>query len=133
MTNFDDFLDEQIENMESQKESEDPFYREANMKHLDEVIKGIEDGTRPLVEHELIEVEEKDKRNAEYMKKIDESLKQLSDGSVVVKTMEELEAFANCTYVDGQEQKEIEALNLDFENFDGKEITLDELLQGEEF
>jgi hypothetical protein len=37
---------------------------------------------------------------------------------------------ANCTYVDEQEQKEIEALNLDFENFDGKEITLDELLQG---
>lgn len=133
MTNFDDLFDEQIEDRESRKESEDSFYSEANMKHLDEVIKGIEDGTRPLVEHELIEVEEKDKRNAEYMKKIDESLKQLSDGSVVVKTMEELEAFANCTYVDGQEQKEIEALNLDFENFDGKEITLDELLQGEEF
>ena len=35
----------------------DPFYGEANMKHLDKVIKGIEDGTRPLVEHDLIEVD----------------------------------------------------------------------------
>lgn len=34
----------------------------------------------------------------------------------------------NCSYVDTQEQAEIEALELDFEQFDGKEITLDELL-----
>ena len=33
----------------------DPFYSEANIKHLTEIIGGIEDGTRPLVEHDLIE------------------------------------------------------------------------------
>ncbi len=38
--------------------SVDPFYSESNMKHLKKVIDGIEDGTRPLVEHDLIEVEE---------------------------------------------------------------------------
>lgn len=38
--------------------SADPFYSETNMKYLKKVINGIEDGTRPLVEHELIEVNE---------------------------------------------------------------------------
>jgi DNA-damage-inducible protein J len=33
----------------------DPFYSESNMKHLTAVIEGIENGSRPLVEHELIE------------------------------------------------------------------------------
>lgn len=37
---------------------------------------------------------------------------------------------ANCTYVDKYEQKEIEALNIDFSDLSGKELTLDELLQG---
>ena len=37
---------------------------------------------------------------------------------------------ANCAYMDSHEQKEIEALNIDFENLSGKELTLDELLQG---
>ena len=36
----------------------DRFYSESNMKHLLKVIDGIEDGSRPLTEHELIEVEE---------------------------------------------------------------------------
>lgn len=36
----------------------------------------------------------------------------------------------NCEFVDKQEQEEFEALNIDFENFDGKEIALDEFLQG---
>lgn len=36
----------------------DPFYSEANMKHLTKVIDGIEGGTRPLAEHDLIEVDE---------------------------------------------------------------------------
>ncbi len=36
----------------------------------------------------------------------------------------------NCSFVSKDEQLEIEAMNIDFENFDGKEITLDELLQG---
>lgn len=36
---------------------------------------------------------------------------------------------ANCAYLDEAEQKEIEALNIDFENLDGKEMTLDELLR----
>lgn len=36
---------------------------------------------------------------------------------------------ANCAFVDEVEQKELEALGLDFENVDGKELTLDELLQ----
>lgn len=34
-------------------------------------------------------------RNAEYLEKIDKSLKQFEEGKVVVKTMEELEAMAN--------------------------------------
>lgn len=38
--------------------SVDPFYSEINMKHVLEVIDGIESGTRPLVEHDLIEVDE---------------------------------------------------------------------------
>lgn len=36
----------------------------------------------------------------------------------------------NCSYMDNNEQKEIEALNIDFDNLSGKELTLDELLQG---
>ena len=36
----------------------DPFYSEANMKHLTSVIDGIENGTRPLTEHGLIEVDD---------------------------------------------------------------------------
>ena len=36
----------------------------------------------------------------------------------------------NCSYMDSNEQKEIEALNIDFDNLSGKELTLDELLQG---
>lgn len=34
-------------------------------------------------------------RNAEYLEKIDKSLKQVEEGKVVVKTMEELEAMEN--------------------------------------
>lgn len=37
---------------------------------------------------------------------------------------------ANCTYIDKQEQEEIEDLNIDFDDLNGKELTLDELLQG---
>lgn len=36
----------------------------------------------------------------------------------------------NCANMDSQEQEEIEALNIDFDNLSGKELTLDELLQG---
>ena len=35
----------------------DPFYSESNMKHLTAVIDGIENGSRPLAEHELIEAD----------------------------------------------------------------------------
>ena len=35
--------------------SADPFYSESNINHLNKVIDGIEDGTRPLTEHGLIE------------------------------------------------------------------------------
>ena len=38
--------------------SADPFYSESNMNYLTEVIDGIENGTRPLTEHELIEAED---------------------------------------------------------------------------
>lgn len=38
--------------------SADPFYSESNIRYLNKVIDGIEDGTRPLVEHDLIEVDE---------------------------------------------------------------------------
>ena len=37
---------------------------------------------------------------------------------------------ANCAYVDKNEQEEIEALNIDFDDLSGKELNLDELLQG---
>ena len=37
---------------------------------------------------------------------------------------------ANCAYIDIDEQEEIEALNIDFDNVSGKELTLDKLLQG---
>jgi len=37
---------------------------------------------------------EKAKRNAEYLEKIDRSFRQLEEGRVVIKTMEELEAMA---------------------------------------
>lgn len=37
---------------------------------------------------------------------------------------------ANCTFIDKNEQEEIESLNIDFENLSGKALTLDELLQG---
>lgn len=36
----------------------DPFYSESNMRYLKRVIDGIEDGTIPLTEHELIEVDD---------------------------------------------------------------------------
>lgn len=36
---------------------------------------------------------------------------------------------ANCDCMDSSEQKEIEALNINFDDMSGKEITLDELLQ----
>ena len=38
--------------------SADPFYSESNMKYLKNVIDGIESGTRPLTEHDLIEVDD---------------------------------------------------------------------------
>lgn len=38
--------------------SADPFYSENNMRYLNKVIGGIEDGTRPLTEHNLIEVDD---------------------------------------------------------------------------
>lgn len=38
--------------------SADPFYSESNINYLTKIIEGIEDGTRPLVEHNLIEVDE---------------------------------------------------------------------------
>ena len=38
--------------------SADPFYSESNMRYLSKVIDGIEDGTRPLVEHDLIEADD---------------------------------------------------------------------------
>ena len=36
----------------------DPFYSESNIRYLNKVIDGIENGTRPLAEHDLIEVDE---------------------------------------------------------------------------
>lgn len=46
------FADETtLENFEAE---EDPFYSESNMKHLNKIIKSIEDGTAKLTEHELL-------------------------------------------------------------------------------
>jgi len=38
---------------------------------------------------------QKSKRNLEYLMKLEESIKELEDGKVIVKTMEELEAMEN--------------------------------------
>ena len=38
--------------------SADLFYSESNINYLNKVIDGIEDGTRPLTEHHLIEADE---------------------------------------------------------------------------
>lgn len=38
--------------------SADPFYSESNIRYLFKIIDGIEDGTRPLAEHDLIEVDD---------------------------------------------------------------------------
>ena len=38
--------------------SADPFYSESNIRYFNKVIDGIENGTRPLTEHDLIEVDE---------------------------------------------------------------------------
>jgi len=46
-----------------------------------------------LSEKEYNELD-KARRNAEYLAKIDEAIQQVTDGRVVVKTMEELEAMA---------------------------------------
>ena len=40
------------------QDEEKTFYCPANMKHLLKVIEGIEKGTRPLKEHELLEADE---------------------------------------------------------------------------
>lgn len=37
----------------------DPFYNEKHMERLTHIIDGIENGTRPLAEHDLIEVDDK--------------------------------------------------------------------------
>lgn len=39
--------------------SADPFYSKTNINYLSEIINGIENGSRPLVEHNLIEVDNK--------------------------------------------------------------------------
>ncbi|MCH5193267.1 MAG: hypothetical protein J1F11_04845 [Oscillospiraceae bacterium] len=44
--------------MENTAQTADPFYSESNIRYLNKVIDGIENGTRPLTEHDLIEVEE---------------------------------------------------------------------------
>lgn len=36
----------------------DPFYSESNMRYLNKVISGIEDGTRSFTEHEMIEADD---------------------------------------------------------------------------
>jgi len=38
----------------------DKFYAESNIRYLNKIIDGIEDGTRPLAEHDLIEVDEEE-------------------------------------------------------------------------
>lgn len=38
--------------------SADPFYSESNMRHLEKIIRDIDEGRAHFVEHDLIEVEE---------------------------------------------------------------------------
>lgn len=37
--------------------SADPFYSESNIKHLEQVVKDINEGRAKLVEHDLVEVD----------------------------------------------------------------------------
>lgn len=37
--------------------SADPFYSESNIRHLEEIVQRINNGTANLVEHDLIEVD----------------------------------------------------------------------------
>ncbi|MDR0767993.1 MAG: type II toxin-antitoxin system Phd/YefM family antitoxin [Methanosarcinales archaeon] len=47
-----------------------------------------------LEEYNAIMDEQKRLRNIEYLKKIDDSIQQVKDGKIVVKTLEELTEFA---------------------------------------
>lgn len=40
---------------------------------------------------------DKNERNAEYLRKLERGIEQVREGSVIVKTMDELEAMANET------------------------------------
>lgn len=73
-----------------------------NFKEISEIIKSGEkvlisrphnDNLVVLSEKEYNELE-KARRNAEYLAKIDESMHQIADGKIVVKTIEELEEMA---------------------------------------
>ena len=74
-------------------------------KYCDDVVENNDiiivsrngNGKENMVWIDLIAYNElqKAKQNLEYMMKLEESFKQLDEGKVVVKTMEELEAMAN--------------------------------------
>lgn len=46
------------ENYNSDDKNTDPFYSESNIQYLTSIIKGVENGTVQLTEHELIEVDD---------------------------------------------------------------------------
>ncbi len=46
------------ENYNSDDKNTDPFYSESNIQYLTSIIKGVENGTIQLTEHELIEVDD---------------------------------------------------------------------------
>lgn len=74
----------------------------ANLKHyIEKAVNGDSIITRPkrknvvLISEDEYNELQRIKHNAEYMYKLNRSIEQASQGKVVVKTMEELEAMAN--------------------------------------
>lgn len=73
-----------------------------DFKRISEIIKSGEKVliSRPRNENLVVLSEadynglEKARRNAEYLEKLDNSLKQIADGKIIVKTTEELEDMA---------------------------------------
>lgn len=68
-------------------------------------------------------------KEVERMKENPNIGKEYTDADEMLKEMLD-HINASCGYVDKQEQEEIESLNINVDDLSGKELTLDEILQG---
>ena len=60
-----------------------------------QLLKAQAEASNQSVEEFIMESSMKSARNAEYLAMLDKSRKQLQEGKVIIKTMEELEAMAS--------------------------------------